>query len=111
MNIQDAAHRVYVLLEQKAEIEAEVKELKAEFFSSLPVGESLEAGEFKVSAQRNARFDPTLAAQVLTPTQFASILKTVPDGKLAKENLSPKDYRKAQREFDPKISVTIPKEG
>lgn len=109
MTPEQIAQRIYLLEQQKKEIETEISDLK-DNFRTLEVGTKEALGPFQVSVQRNARFDPTLAAKVLTPTQYASILSTVPDSKKAKEVLPPKDYHRAQKESAPKIVVTLPKE-
>lgn len=110
MTPEQAAHRIYLLTQEIKTLETEIKTLKAEHFGGLKVGDKQVQGAFRVSAQRNARFDPALAQELLTPEQLAKILVTVPDGKKAKETLSPEDYSVLQKEYAPKIIVDIPEE-
>ena len=55
-------------------------------------------GEYVVTVSPTRRFDPGLAAQVLSSEDLNSILKTTPDAALAKKNLPPRLYTMCQTE-------------
>lgn len=109
MTSEQAAQRIFLLKMNIKDFEAEVKSLTEQFFSSRDLDTYVE-GAFQVKVERNARFDAATAKANLTPEQFESILSLSPDSKKAKDVLAPADYRLAQKEFDPKVSVLLPKE-
>ncbi len=104
-----AAQRIFLLKQAIKDQEAEVKNLTEQFFSSRDLDTYVE-GAFQVKVERNARFDAATAKANLTPEQYESILSLSPDSKKAKDVLAPADYHKAQKEFAPKVSITLPKE-
>lgn len=103
---KQAAQQILLLRQQAKEFEAQADALATEFFRKRELGDYVE-GDFKVSVQRNARFDAGLAKQVLSEEQFAEILVTRPDSNKAKEVLPPVLYRQTQKEGAPKVSVTM----
>lgn len=103
---RQAAQQILLLRQQAKEYEAQADALATEFFRSLIPGDYAE-GNFKVSVQRNARFDPSLAKQVLSEEQFQEILVTKPDSAKAKDTLPPALYRQTQKESAPKVTVTL----
>lgn len=105
MDKAQAAKRIRNLRDEIKAHQVEITELVAEHFSSLNVGESLAAGRYIVQATPNVRFDPALAAKVLTPEEFSAILESVPSSKKAKEMLSPARYAETQKKFQPTIGV------
>jgi len=109
MTSEQAAQRIFLLKQAIKEQEAEVKALSEQFFTARDLDTYIE-GPFMVKVERNARFDAATAKANLTPEQFESILSLSPDSKKAKETLAPVDYQKAQKEFAPNVSITLPKE-
>lgn len=103
---RQAAQQILLLRQQARDFEAQAQELAREFFGERALGDYAE-GNFKVSVQRNARFDPSLAKQVLSDEQFQEILVTKPDSAKAKDILPPALYRQTQKESAPKVTVTL----
>ena len=106
MNKAQAAQRIYLLQQNIKALESEVATLKQKHFGNLEIDNYTE-GDFLVSVQRNARFDPALATKVLSVEEYAQVLTTKPDATLAKDVLSPARFRQCQKESTPKVVISL----
>lgn len=66
-----------------------------------------DAGAFRIDFSRNARFDDTLAQQVLTPAQRKKVTVPKIDGTKIKEELGLKIYAQCQKESAPRITIKV----
>lgn len=57
------------------------------------------AGPYIVKVTETRRFDPTLAKRALSAKEYKSILKLVPDSKVAKALLDEELYKQCQRVY------------
>ena len=101
-----AAQAIYLIRQQIKDLEKQASELSREFFSNRPL-DNYATQNFLISVQRNARFDPALAAEVLTDEEYEQVLVTKPDSTKAKDRLAPVRYRACQRESTPKVVITL----
>lgn len=106
MNSKQAAQAIYLIRQQIKDLEKQAAQISQEFFTKRDLDNYVE-GEFLVSVQRNARFDPALASEVLTDEEYEQVLVTKPDSTKAKDALAPVRYRACQRESTPKVVVTL----
>lgn len=106
MNKAQAAQRIYLLQQNIKALESEVATLKQQHFGNLEIDNYTE-GDFLVSVQRNARFDPGLAMSVLSETEYDAILVERPDSAKAKDILAPARFRQCQKESTPKVVISL----
>lgn len=106
MNKAQAAQRIYLLQQNIKALESEVASLKQQHFGNLEIDNYTE-GDFLVSVQRNARFDPATALRRLTDDEWQSILEYKPDSTRAKDVLPPERYRACQKESTPKVVISL----
>lgn len=95
----------------KKQIETREKQIVAELGKTV-AKENLElghypVGKFRVDLQRNARFDDKVAQTALTAAQRKKVTVPKIDGSLIKEHYGEALYRKCQKEYAPKIVVSI----
>ena len=83
--------------EQIAQLEQEIAELWDEV-GDLEVRDYA-AGNYIVKVSETRRFDPALAKRALSAKEYKSILKLVPDSKVAKALLDDELYRQCQRVY------------
>ena len=87
-------------LERAFWLKAQIKDLTEEVDLILnaigPNVGTYDGGDYTLQVTPNVRFNAAEAKKNLTPEQYASILKSAPDSKLAKAVLDPEDYIKAQ---------------
>lgn len=106
MNSKQAAQAIYLIRQQIKDLEKQAAQISQEFFTKRDLDNYVE-GEFLVSVQRNARFDPALASEVLTDEEYEQVLVTKPDSAAAKDRLAPVRYRACQKEGTPKVVITL----
>jgi hypothetical protein len=110
MDAQQAAERIFTLRQAVKQFEDEIDTLSKEHFAKRSVDTYVE-GPFKVIVGRNARFDASLAKQLLTEEEYNSILETKPSGTKAKAVLAPVEYQMLQKESEyNKVTITMPEE-
>ncbi len=108
MDAQAAAERIFTLRQAIKQYETEIDTIAKEHFAKRAVDTYVE-GPFKVIVGRNARFDASLAKQLLSDEEYNSILETKPSGTKAKALLSPVEYQMLQKDAPyNKVTIQLP---
>jgi hypothetical protein len=105
VDVQNLPEEVLLDLAHRADVEAALAKAKSDEFKAeirrrydghkTILRKSHDGNDpgFEVKLTYPRRFDPELAMELLTDRELAKIMVTKPDSKLAKQHLSPEDYR------------------
>jgi hypothetical protein len=103
--LEELAKEWSYLADQREPIDTRMEQIKNEYRILLQVGSSVKAAGRTISVQRNPALDPAAFMTAYPVMKFPHLYKSAPDLNAIKENLSPAEVRRLQKEGTPKVVI------